>query len=497
VVAKLRSQAGGRGPDAKRTRAPSTTRRRLLLALSALLATFVLALATQLRGLRRMEATFTEMRDHETEMRLALELEDAVRDRYAHEARFAMGERAAHPDVVAARRRAERLLRQLREQVDEPEARAALGEIATAGAELDRAFPDPDRRLVLAADAGTAPLLEHAFALVTKIEGDVDRLFAVLQRSTISSREQLVALEQSAIRWLGGLLLLAPLLVAAAALYLYRAVARPLARLSRGADALARGDLDVRIDVDTPDEFGALAAGLNAMTLSLRQHQVRLVESEKLAGLGRVAAGVAHELNNPLQVMIGYLSLHRDVPDRRLAEQLAAIEEEAYRCRDVVESLLELARPTVPAPGPVDLRAVCEDVSERLQGVGPRVARLTLDGGARALADRPRVRQVVFNLLRNAIEAAGPEGEVEVRLGVSGDAAELSVRDSGPGIAPGARERLFEPFFTTKSNGTGLGLAVSRAIARAHGGDIEAENAPGGGAVFRLRLPRADEISSR
>jgi signal transduction histidine kinase len=114
-----------------------------------------------------------------------------------------------------------------------------------------------------------------------------------------------------------------------------------------------------------------------------------------------------------------------------------------------------------------------------------------VDGSAFALGDAPKLRQVVFNLMKNAVEAAGPVGEVQVRVATSGDDADVAVQDSGPGIAPEAKARLFEPFFTTKPSGTGLGLAVSRAIALAHGGDIEIGAAGTGGAVFTLRLPAA------
>jgi signal transduction histidine kinase len=225
----------------------------------------------------------------------------------------------------------------------------------------------------------------------------------------------------------------------------------------------------------------------------LKQHQQRLVASEKLAGIGRLAAGVAHELNNPLQVILGYLSLNRDVPDRRLAEQLAAIEAEALHCKEIVEGLLELSRPGV-SPTVVDLRVLCDDVAVGLRLAGrPDAVDLETSGEALALGDRPKLRQVIFNLVKNALEASGPEGRVAVVVGVSAMLAEVAIRDSGPGIAPDVRARLFEPFFTTKANGTGMGLAVSRAIALAHGGDIQATNGAAGGAVFTLRLPRVQE----
>jgi two-component system, NtrC family, sensor kinase len=330
--------------------------------------------------------------------------------------------------------------------------------------------------------------------LVSLIEANTDRIFGRLQGATTVLREQLVDLEGKGLRWSVALLVALPLFVAGAVFYLSRSIARPLAQLSEGAAALAGGDLDARIDIDSPDEFGALAAEFNAMTVALKQHQERLVESEKLAGIGRLAAGMAHELNNPLQVMLGYLSLNRDLPDRRLAEQLAATEAEALRCKEIIDGLRELARPTV-TPAPVDLRHLCEDIAAGLRvSMQPATPRVFVDGSAVALGDGPKVRQVVFNLMKNAVEAAGPGGDVTVGLEGEGDRVEVAIRDSGPGVSAEARAQLFEPSFTTKPTGTGLGLAVSRAIARAHGGDIEVRNGEAGGATFTLRLPRAQGV---
>jgi signal transduction histidine kinase len=470
------------------------TRRRLIAAFAALLAAFLSVLVFQVIALRRLEMTFADMAEHEQQMALALQLEGAVREQFAHEARFAFGQ---HVDLVAyddARARALQLSGTLDERADEAEAHALLGGIREASAELDAMF----RGRVTPA-AGTGDPFgrgDHvrSYALTALVERSVDDLFTVLQRENTAFRRELVALAGAALRWTTALLVAIPLFAVASVVYLSRSIARPLARLSEGAAAIAVGDLEARIDIDSPDEFGALAGQFNAMTLALAQHHRRLVESEKLAGIGRLASGVAHELNNPLQVMLGYLSLNRDLPDRRLAGQLAAIEEEAVRCRNIVQDLLELSRPMV-AKEPVDLRALCEDIAGGLRvSIAPRTPRLSVDGAALTLGDGPRLRQAIVNLMRNAVEAAGPSGEVGVLVATAGEWVEVAVSDSGAGIAPETRARMFEPFFTTKPTGTGLGLAVSRAIALAHGGDIEVGDAPSGGAVFTLRLARAFQV---
>ncbi len=472
-----------------------STRRRLVVVFSAVLAAFVGALALQLVALRRMEANFEEMEHHAVETRLALGFKDAVRDQYGHQVRLVRGETVDLAAYETTRSRVLETGTALCDRLDEPDAIELLNEMRQAVARLDQMFRDEVVPAVERKDPAASVTHERSYPLVSLIEQRVDRLVGRLQEAASQSRHEVVELEKSGLRWTAALLLAAPVFVAAAVLYLSRSVANPLTRLSEGAAALAGGDLDARIDIATPDEFGQLAGEFNAMTVALKQHQEKLVESEKLAGIGRLAAGLAHELNNPLQVMLGYLSLNRDLADRRLAEQLAAVEDEAQRCKDIVEGLLELSRPSAAvAPAPVDLRVLCEDVSGKLRVcMKPATLRLSVDGAGVALADRAKLRQAVFNVMKNAVEAAGSAGGVEVVIGASDGMVEVAVRDSGPGIAPEARARLFEPFFTTKPMGTGLGLAISRAIARAHGGDIEVRNGESGGALFTLRLPRAPE----
>ncbi|HYG66121.1 MAG TPA: ATP-binding protein, partial [Anaeromyxobacteraceae bacterium] len=254
----------------------------------------------------------------------------------------------------------------------------------------------------------------------------------------------------------------------------------------------AAGDLDARIDPASPDEFGALARQFNAMAAAVKEHQARLVQSEKLAGIGRLAAGVAHEINNPLGVILGYVQLIRRRAEGRLAEDLGVVEEEALRAKEIVEGLLDLSRPQRGGVEPVALRTLTDEVVRRLGEAGHTAGvELRVLGEGDATGDPSRLRQVILNLVRNAAEAAGAGGLVTVAISERAGVAELSVTDTGRGLAPAVRERLFEPFLTTKPKGTGLGLAISRAIARAHGGEIAVGAAPEGGARFTLSLPAA------
>jgi len=338
----------------------------------------------------------------------------------------------------------------------------------------------------------TSVKLEHdrAQLVVTRIQDLTQKLVSSFESSIRRFRQDADRVQRRTLAVLVGALVAAPIVAVAVSVAVSRSIADPVARLEAGAARIAAGDLDARIEVRGAPELEALAERWNAMTAALAEHQDRLVQSEKLAGIGRLAAGVAHEINNPLGVILGYAKLlhRRAAPD--LAEDLAIIEEETLRAKDIVEGLLDLSRPLPAGIEPVDLRALSEDVVSRL-----REARLldgvavTVEGAASAPGHAEKLRQVLVNLVKNAAEAAGAGGRVAVRVAEFDGAAEIAVEDSGPGLDPGVRGRLFEPFFTTKPRGTGLGLAVSRAIARAHGGELAADAAAGGGARFALRLP--------
>jgi two-component system NtrC family sensor kinase len=228
------------------------------------------------------------------------------------------------------------------------------------------------------------------------------------------------------------------------------------------------------------------------MTAALKENHRKLVEADKLAGIGRLAAGFAHEINNPLTVVLGYIMRHRRGATGQMAKDLEVAEQEVQRCREIVQELLEIARPSLEVSSePVDLREVCEDVVGTLRGSGVlATSAVSIEGAGEAVGSRDKLRQVLVNLVKNAGEACGPQGTIRVRVVAGPPWALVEVADDGPGVDGAARERLFEPFFTTKPSGTGLGLAVSRSIARAHGGDIEVPEVDVG-ALFRVRLRQA------
>jgi signal transduction histidine kinase len=333
---------------------------------------------------------------------------------------------------------------------------------------------------------------EHGKAqqLVSLIQERADQLVERYEASIAAYQAEVSALQAETFRWALFFVAVAPLLAVAVGAYVLRSVAAPIGRLREGAARLAQGDLGTRIQVGSNDEFGALARQFNAMTEALQEHQRKLVQHEKLAGIGRLAAGVAHEINNPLAVILGYSRLLRKKAEGGARDDLQAIEDETLRAKQIVDGLLDLSRPLEVQHDPVDLRALCDETVERLGGMPPLAGvAVEVVGQGMVTGNAQKLRQVVVNLLRNAAEAAGRGGRVEIRVEASASGAELSVTDSGPGLSDEVRARLFEPFFTRKDGGTGLGLAVSKGIVEAHGGVLEAECPPGGGARFTVRLP--------
>jgi signal transduction histidine kinase len=474
-------------------RMPSGTARRLILAFTGLLSIFAVSSYFALGSLRDIQGGLTEIKEREEGVRLALTLASAVRDQYAHQAHtIILGNDSHLPFYGEAERRVVELTAAVKQRVREPDELAWVVEIEQATAELDRIFRQRIVPAVLRRQAADV-MQEHGQAQVqvTLIQERTDRLVDRFETSIGDIQNQVHAVRQAAFRWTILFLAGAPLLAGGIGLSIYRSVARPMARLREGAARLAAGDLEARIAVDSPDEFGDLARQFNAMARSIKDHQERLVQSEKLAGIGRLAAGVAHEINNPLAVILGYAHLLQRKAEGQLADDLRIIEEESLRAQEIVEGLLDLSRPLATAPEPVDLKELCDEATTRLAETG-RLAGATVEvsGAARVAGHPQKLRQVMLNLIKNGAEAAGPGGEV--RVGLSRPPAggvEIVVSDTGPGLPAEASQRLFEPFFTTKPTGTGLGLAVSLGIIQAHGGSLEADSPAAGGARFTIRLP--------
>lgn len=297
-------------------------------------------------------------------------------------------------------------------------------------------------------------------------------------------------------RLLAAILVVSGVLLAAGLGLFLRWQLRPLLDLTRAAAAIGRGELRQRLPARGRNEIARLVEAFNNMSEGLartRELEQQLQHRERLSAIGRVAARVAHDLNNPLTVISNAATLaqrglgHGDP----LAGDLQLIRHHCERCLRTVQNLLSYGRPLKLRTARLDLSEACREIVERWRARRHPDARLRFAPAVEPLAvdaDQYQLEQLLDNLLTNALDAA-PGGEILVATGAAGDRAYVRVVDGGPGFSADARRHLFEPFFTTKTGGTGLGLASCLAIARAHGGDIEIGAPPG--AALTVWLPRA------
>jgi two-component system NtrC family sensor kinase len=316
----------------------------------------------------------------------------------------------------------------------------------------------------------------------------------------------------------------------AAVLFMWVFVYRRVKALIAGTHRVAGGDLEYRLPVTSEDELGDLAASFNKMTAEVAGVQAKieaevrrktaeleqvyktLLSAEKMASIGKLAATVAHEINNPLFGILTYARLvlrellKHDLPGRdELVEQLQTIERESKRCGDLVKNLLTFSRQAPSNREPNDLNTIVHravmlvkhkldmqniELEEKLQPDLPPVQ-----------CDANQVQQVALVLMVNASEAMPKGGKLEVSTSFdpASEQGALRVKDSGCGIPPDVLPRIFDPFFTTKEdqNRTGLGLAVAHSIVEQHGGEITVRSQPGKGTEFRVALPVAAAVEAK
>jgi two-component system NtrC family sensor kinase len=309
-----------------------------------------------------------------------------------------------------------------------------------------------------------------------------------------------------------------------AVLFMWVFVYRRVRELIAGTHRVANGDLAYRLPVRSEDELGDLAASFNKMTAEVEgvqskiEEQVRrktaelervhktLLSSEKMASIGKLAATVAHEINNPLFGILTYARLvlrelmKHDIPGRDdLAEQLQTIERESKRCGDLVKNLLTFSRQQPSHREPNDLNTVVHRavllVKHKLDMQNIELVEQLAEGLPPVDCDANQIQQVVLVLLVNASEAMAKGGRLEVttEFDARSEQGAVRVKDNGSGIPEDALPRIFDPFFTTKEdqNRTGLGLAVAHSIVEQHAGEITVNSTPGKGTEFKVMLPAA------
>ena len=266
------------------------------------------------------------------------------------------------------------------------------------------------------------------------------------------------------------------------------------------AKAVAAGDLTPRPVVASPDEIGELATTFEAMVAAIGRARAEVVQAERLAAVGRMAAQITHEIRNPISAM----GLNAEMLEEELAERpelaesqklLSAIRGEVQRLADLSERYLGLARKPVPDLALGDVGAL---VAEVVRFVTPELERagvtphVRVDPAAPEVRfDEAQIRAALLNLVRNAREAMPRGGALTIEVTPENGGVRVTVDDEGEGIPEEIRGSLFDPFFTTKQKGTGLGLAVTREILEAHGGSIRCEAGAAKGTRFTLWLPGA------
>lgn len=371
-------------------------------------------------------------------------------------------------------------------------------------------------------EAGHPDLLEPQTPIAISIKGlntDVtdligsitDELSRSVQKTRADARKSIMLLLST-----GGL---AMLLMAGLLRFFYRWVAQPIRDLELGVSRVARGDFEHRIEIKSGDEIEDLARAYNEMTDKLRamyqnlaeqvnERSRQLVRSERLAGVGFLAAGVAHEINNPLaaiafssEALEGRLAdLMRVTPMSNadkdtIAKFLKMIQEEAFRCTEITKKLLAFSRGGDLKREQGDVVNVVQSVLDIVQHVpgckGKRVE-FRASGPMLAWINSQEVKQVFLNLVINAMESMEEGGVLTISYTQKPGVAEIAFKDTGCGMTPNVLENIFEPFYTRSrtGKGTGLGLSISHRIITQHGGEIEAtSDGPGKGSTFLVQLP--------
>ena len=369
----------------------------------------------------------------------------------------------------------------------------------------------------------------HAHPPERRILGviDADLSLAAVDQKMAEHQANLVS-------FIGLVVVLASLL---SVVFIWVVVHKPVRELMAGTEKVAQGNLDYRLPVRSGDELGTLAASFNKMTADLadahkeltawtqtledrvedktaelQRAQTILVASEKMAALGKLAATVAHEVNNPLSGILTYARLTLKTLEKNdlspaaraeMIEQLGIITRESRRCGEILRNLLTFARQAPPHREPQQLNTLVERaltlVHHQLDLQAVELNKRLAENLPLIFCDAGQVQQVVLSLLVNATEAMPHGGRLEVatEFDAKADAARVQVKDNGVGIPPEVLPHIFEPFFTTKESQqrTGLGLAVARSIAEQHGGAIAARSTPGEGTEFVLTLPLETPVS--
>lgn len=481
--------------DAAPGDAPSRVVRRQLAIGFGLIAIIATVMCAMLLGtIREVSGVVDQMRQDEAAIRRGIKLSAAAREQYIHIAHSLLeGNRSHLEHYEQWRTQLAEDARSLSEEAP-ADVRKKLETVERLSTEMDRIFRD---ELLPAAEVGnlTTVLAEHrrveALSLEASEAADAVALAGEQRMAAAHDEARRAGLRGLAV---GGGCIVAVVLVAfACTRRLQTAVLRPLADLARAAGRFGRGDFGHRVGQVGRGELAQLARAFDRMADELAERERKLLAKERMAAIGTLAAGVAHEINNPIGIIRGYIkTMLPEASDPQVREELEVLDEEAAACQRLTGDLLAYAETPRLESRPVEMRAFLEDAAGRLREVADRGDHALVVEATEGTvdADPGRLRQVMANLLRNATQAS-PKG-APIRISghpTSSGGYAFTVADAGPGIAPEDRDRIFEPFVSQRTGGSGLGLAVCRSIVAAHGGSIAVEPGPAKGARFRVELP--------
>ncbi len=434
-----------------------------------------------------------DMSEDDTASKNALALATSIREQYIHQAHWLIerNDEHLHHDedwlaIVAQK------VEVLRPRL--PSQSAALDLVAEGSLELDRLFKN---ELQTAAIQGNA---EQVVALHKKLDGIARRATGAADSiaNSVDARMEKAhksATHATALGLAVGLLCISAVFLLAVyyTARLRRSVVRPLGVLARAALDFGSGNFLSRVGNVGDGELGELAAAFDTMAEELEAREQRLIANERMAAIGQLAAGVAHEINNPIQIIRGYLkTMTPESTHESITEELRILDEEAAACQRIAEDLVTYAKSPQLKIESVAMETFLNESAKRFsetpEGREHNI-QVHADQGF-VCADPSRLRQVLLNLLANAAQVSNEDLPIVVvgQANGRGDYI-LSVSDRGPGISADDKDRVFEPFFTKRAGGSGLGLAVSQGLIHAHGGTISVEDRTGGGSVFTVVLP--------
>ena len=443
-----------------------------------------------------VETSVQTMQSEEAAIRNGLALATAVREQYIHQAHVLIERSAGHMDhYPQAFEAVQSRARSLRARLPTSE-HARIDQVLEDSRRLDELFRTELLPAIQRPDLENV-LRQHHDTLQRLSAHAVEQADALARAAEVGmATEHFRAMRSSRLGLFLGATCMVLIVVLSVAYTrrLRQSLLAPLASLSAAAERFGRGEFEQRVGAVGEGELQAVADAFDRMVHELQQRERRLLDAERMAVVGQFAAGIAHELNNPIGVIRGYLkTMKPSQSPEMLGEELKILDDEAAACQRIAEDLLAFARPGQLQRAWVAIDELLRTSVQRFTDSGQAKARTIQVAAASAqlFADAGRIRQVLLNLLGNAVQAGPVEQVIEVSGGPSIDGRhyEFSVSDRGAGVSEADKLRIFEPFFSLRDGGAGLGLAVCHGIIAAHGGRIAVEDRAEGGATFRVSLP--------